>query len=257
MMSPHGSRTLSVVTACLPSASEHLRACADSVSRLRSDLPDIDVDWILALDGPGDVNVPQAVDQLIRLPVRRGVSTARNIALGATRGDYLANLDADDEIVAPGVAAALRELGDTSLGWVACNRLLTTGERTFHWHGRREWPVGSVAAEWSAPMAFHSNTLIARTELVRRVGGWPGLAACEDLALALRLGEVAHGRSVEDVLIRYRAWELQATKSSTFVQEQTQAYAYIESMINALRDSLGRPAISSPPPMGGKGAQPV
>jgi len=139
---------------------------------------------------------------------------------------------------------------------VAGNRLLITGERTAHWHERREWDAGAVAAEWSAPMAFHANTLVTRTPLVRRLGGWPGLGACEDLLLALRLGEISAGASMRNVLVEYRAWAGQTTRDPTFRTEQLHAYTFIEGSVNELRHARGRPPVAHPEPLGGLGSLP-
>lgn len=251
-------RGVSIVTACLPTASDHLAACAASVAAARAELRDITVEWVVAIDGPGTVRGTEQADLVITLPERRGVSVARNYAFAETTHDFTVVLDGDDEVVAHGIDAAVRRLvDDPSLGWVAANRLLTTGEKTVHWHGERRWERGDVAAEWSAPMAFHSNTLVTRSDLIREAGGWPALSACEDLFLALKLGEIAPGLSIEDVLIRYRAWEGQATRADGFRQEQTLAYGFIESSMNTTRRLLGRPPITSPEPLSGLGSVPV
>lgn len=247
--------SISIVTACLPAAAEHLHVAARSVHRLREELAERRIEWVLVLDGPGDVDIPATTDRVVRLPTRRGVAAARNYALSVVSSELTVCLDADDQIEPAGAAAAAAVLEtDPTLGWVAANRLLVTGEKTFHWHGARAWPPGSVAAEWSAPMAFHANTLMVRTALVRRVGGWPALGACEDLLLALRLGEESPGASIEEVLILYRAWEGQTTRAPGFREEQALAYDFIEQSVNAGRAYRGRAPVRHPEPLGGQGS---
>lgn len=247
---------VSVVTACLPTASDHLREAAESVGAVRA--RGVDVEWILVLDGPETVTPPEAASVVLTLPRRRGVAAARNYGLSAARAPFLACLDADDELVAEGVLAGLQRLRtDDTVGWVAANRILTTGERTIHWHGARAWAPGEVASEWSTPMAFHANTLVVRRALVEALGGWAGLGACEDLMLSLRLGEVSAGASIPEVLIRYRAWEGQTTRHPSFRDEQLLAYRFIEACLNSERAERGRPPVTHPEPRGGWGAEPA
>jgi glycosyltransferase involved in cell wall biosynthesis len=246
---------VSVITACLPKAFDYLAAAAESIERARAQ---VSLEWILVLDGPTDEAVPGKPDHLIVMPRQRGVSVARNFGLAKASSSLLTNLDGDDEIDPKGLTAGIKALEEnTALGWVALNRLLTTGEQTVHWHGPKEWEAGEVAETWSAPMAFHSNTLVMRTSEVKKVGGWPALPACQDLALCLLLSERMPGASLEDVLIRYRSWDGQNTASSTFRTEQALAYSYIEDVVSFVRADYGREAVKAPMALGGLGAKPL
>ncbi|WP_165817912.1 glycosyltransferase [Microbacterium sp. Gd 4-13] len=250
--------TVTVLTPCLPSKADHLEACANSVQRAKDALPALDIEWVLVFDGPGEALAPSVADTVLRVPHQRGVSAARNYGLGASAGSVVIPLDSDDEIDPSGLERAVALLeSEADLGWIACNRLLTTGERTFHWHGDRAWEPGQVAAEWSAPMQFHANTLVLRTSLITQIGGWPALGACEDLFLALRLGEISRGASISDVLVHYRAWPGQATRAASFRTEQSLAYDFIERSINDARRLSMRHPIESPRPLGGLGSVPV
>jgi hypothetical protein len=249
------SPRVSVITACLPKAADYLHEAATSIEKARDE---IDLEWILVLDGPTDEPIPGKPDQLIVMPRQRGVSVARNFGLAKASSPLLTNLDGDDEIDSSGLLAGVEALEhDEALGWVALNRLLTTGEMTVHWHGPKNWKIGEVAETWSAPMAFHSNTLVMRTSEVKKVGGWPALPACQDLALCLLLSERMAGASLSDVLIRYRAWEGQNTASETFRIEQSLAYSYIEDVVTSVRSECGRGVIKGPIPLGGLGAKPL
>lgn len=246
---------VSIITACLPTTSPYLAQAAESIERAREY---VDLEWILVLDGPGGEEPPSNADQLLVMPRQRGVSVARNFGLAKASAPLLTNLDGDDEIDSTGLEAGVAALeNDERVGWVALNRLLTSGERTIHWHGPKSWEIGEVAETWSAPMAFHSNTLIMRTTEVKTVGGWPALPACQDLALCLLISERMPGASLEDVLIRYRSWEGQNTASETFRAEQSLAYGYIEEVISLLRAECGRGPVAAPKPLGGLGAKPL
>lgn len=250
--------SVTIITACLATSADYIKECEASVNRLKN-VTSLNIQWVLVWDGAvNGAPVETTADVVLVLRKQRGVATARNIALTAATGEYLINLDGDDEIDMAGVEEAIKVLEEeTELGWVAANRVLTTGEKTVHWHGERDWEVGSVASEWSAPMAFHSNTCVMRTNLIRLVGGWGALGPCQDLFLTLKLSEISPGRSIESILIRYRSWDLQATKGATFREEQLLSYQFIEQSINAIRASYGRATISHPVPLGGLGANPV
>lgn len=246
---------VSVITACLPSAADHLEKAAESIREAKEHL---DLEWLLVFDGPGEVEAPLGADRVITMPRQRGVSVARNFALSYSSSPLLTNLDADDELAWEGLLAAVERLEENpQLGWLALNRVLTDGSKTVHWHGQRSWALGEVAETWSAPMAFHSNTLLMRTAHVKRVGGWPALPACQDLGLCLLLSELSPGESMGQVLIRYRAWEGQNTASASFREEQAHAYKFIEESISLVRLEQGRLPILAPVPLGGLGSKAV
>ena len=239
---------ISILTACLPERAEHLAAAATSVATVRAELSPLTVEWVVALDGPGDADT-SAADKVVRLPRRGGVSAARNAALRVAEGDLVTPLDADDMLDATGVLAAERALRRDDHGWVGANRImLGSGRRTAHWHGPREWEAGEYAASWTSPSAFHPNSFVARRDLVLRCGGWPALTTNEDLLLVLRLSEEAAGRSIEEVLTHYRVWSGQVTTTGTYAHEKADAFLYIEQVINAVRARAGRPQVDRPSP---------
>ncbi len=236
----------SVVTACLPTRADYLGNAARSVDQARLRIAPLRLEWIIAVDGPGAIDVSGA-DQAVVLPRPGGISIARNAALALAGGDLVVPLDADDELEAGALIRADLMLEDHCLEWVAGNRVLVdSGAATPHWHGERIWVPGELAENWTAPFAFHPNSLIARTETVLALGGWPALAVNEDLLLALNLSEVGPGVSISEVLTGYRVWPGQEVSAETYPRLKEAAFIYIERSINERRKKLGRARVKRP-----------
>lgn len=229
---------------------------AASIADARSRIEPLRLEWVVAIDGPGTVDV-DAADVVVRLPARSGISIARNAALAAATGDLVVPLDADDVLVADGLMRASEEIEESGVGWVAPNRVLHhSDEPTAHWHSERVWKVGELASSWSAPLAFHPNSIVARRDLVLLCGGWPALAANEDLLLAMLLSEHSIGRSVPEVLTRYRVWEGQEVSSDMYPVLKEAVFGFIEQALNAARLNAGRSQIKRPEAGGAHGTLP-
>ena len=72
---------------------------------------------------------------LLRLPTTRGVSAARNLALDAARGEWLAFVDADDRLLPGGLAALVRAAREQDALMVRGQQVATDGTR--------RWIVGA------------------------------------------------------------------------------------------------------------------
>ncbi|AZI56805.1 glycosyltransferase [Nakamurella antarctica] len=249
-----GTCQFSVLTACLPERSVYLNEAAASVARARELVSPNELEWIIAVDGPGDLPDVTAQARVVRIERRSGISAARNAALAFARGDLIAPLDADDTLVADGLLEAQEALLNDHLGWIACNRvLLSTQGKTGHWHGRRTWQPGGLAESWSAPFAFHPNSIVVRRDLILRCGGWPALATNEDLFLAMLLSERAAGLSIEAVLTRYRVWDGQEVSSPSYPATKRIAFRFIEASLNSIRREFDRDPVTHPRPGGAYG----
>lgn len=257
-MLPVGSSgcRFAVVTACLPDRSQHLADAANSVERARLAIAPLELEWIVAVDGPGELRSEADPDVVVQLAARGGISVARNAALSRARGELIVPLDADDVLIADGLLEAHASLLDPAIGWVGANRvLLESGNRTAHWHGLRPWRPGEVAEHWTAPLAFHPNSFVARRDLILSCGGWPALAANEDLFLVMMMSERAAGVSIEQILTAYRAWEGQEVSSPSYPAIKQAAFVFIEQSLNAVRHGYGRDPVRHPVPGGAHGLQ--
>lgn len=117
--------------------------------------------------------------------------------------------------------------------------------------GPQAFAPGELAEHWKAPFMFHPNSFIASTALVRRCGGWPGIATGEDLALVLRMSEEMGGEVLPAVLTRYRVWDKQEVAHSSYASTKKKAFGYIETVINAVRLWHGRSLVHAPSNPGG------
>ncbi len=100
--------------------------------------------------------------QLLRLPVNRGPSAARNLALSHVRGTWVALLDADDSF-APHRLATLVTLGEENHAEMVSDNLLLCAEN----RGTPPTPLIPYAA-WPAPRRLSAAEFVARNIAGRR-----------------------------------------------------------------------------------------
>ena len=137
----------------------------------------------------------------------QGVSSARNIGLFLSRGDWLLFLDSDD-LIAPTFLASLREAVDrepeAAGAYCAFRRITPTGEFTPHsWNCDVERAPFSVFAR-SPGLAIHC-VLIDRRLVAQLDGFDPSLRTCEDWDLWQRIARTgARFVGVDEPLAFYR-----------------------------------------------------
>lgn len=197
------------VTVLMPvfNAAKHLRQSLESVLRQRF----CDFELLVIDDGSSDSSAEILAAygdpriRVLRNEKNLGLVATLNRGLEEARGDWIARQDADD-ISAPGRLAAQMAFvrGNPAVPLVGSDALLidATGR------SRGRWRTGGHAdlVAWDlcfrAPFA-HSSALFRRS-IVRRIGGYRDLRACEDLDLWGRIAADFPVVTLRQALVKYR-----------------------------------------------------
>ncbi len=131
------------------------------------------------------------------LPERQNAAVtpaARNYALDKVKTEYLAPLDADDRWLSGGIDRLRREFDQRKLAaalgdvqrfgpeWVPLEESSTLGE----W-GDQYLSADTIGRFSYGALPWAFSPMVARSEAVRAVGGWPGLCMGEDRDLLLAI----------------------------------------------------------------------
>src|SRR5262245_56984002 len=157
-----------------------------------------DLEVIVVDDGSAEpVNLPEQPRlSLIRLPVSRGPSAARNVGARAARGQWIAHLDDDDQLLPHYAEVSLNALAQTTLPKpvAALSALEVVNERgeVFQTHVPPTLPRGSHFGLETIDhrLSFWSKaTLVVEREVLVGIGGFDeSLTSLEYTEMFLRLG---------------------------------------------------------------------
>lgn len=238
---------LSIVTPVFRPDAEFFADCAESVASTVERLAGIcEVEWVIECDGgapgidvPSWANVDLHVEQLRPGPTR-------SLALRRASGDLVMTLDCDDMLL--DIVSLIEVLASRpEVGWVAASTvdLVTTGLMRAR---RPPWdegplPAGAVLDYWVNNDAFPfqgSGAFIARTDLVRAVGGWPNVMYADDALLAVAVSETAAGWFDPGPVHVYRRHDQQVTATADWAATREARIAETRAMFLA-----GRPGVTA------------
>ncbi len=163
--------------------------------------------------GAEDVSWVVELDPRIRLVRERpgGVSVARNHGIAASRGQFVAFIDQDDQWRTEKLGSQTEAIERSELAFSYSQFDLLfdgTGERR-RGYGREVQYLDVIRGE----MGVLLSSLLVRRSALDRVGGFhPLLRMQQDLDLTLRLLRDGPGSYLEDPLVTYRLHELNASK---------------------------------------------
>lgn len=139
---------------------------------------------------------------------RPGASAARNRGLDAVDTDLVYFFDSDDEMLPDLLEKAIEAIGDAELVYWKAEIITLSGQRR-----SKAFYTDSLLRRQFYNSVLSTQAFLARTELVRRVGGWNEQAAVwNDWELGLRIAMARPRRAVvPEVLVRIHAQEKSIT----------------------------------------------
>jgi O-antigen biosynthesis protein len=199
---------ISVITPVYNIASKWLRAAVASVQSQSY------LHWELCICDDGSTNAETITAlsefersdtriRVVRNATNKGIADATNAALALARGDFVAFLDNDDELVPHALEICVQELNDD-----ATIDILYSDEDKIAANGSYEEPF--YKPDWSPRLLrevmYIGHLLVVRRALIEENGGLDGTYdGVQDFELALRLSERARSvRHVRQILYHWR-----------------------------------------------------
>ena len=180
------------------------RAVADALRQ-----QDVDLEVVVVDDGSSDPDAVGGLDgldprlRLVRHDRKRGVAAARNTGIREARGRWLAFLDDDDRWAPHKLRVQLRIAGEHDAAWVYAGALTIDADSRILFATKPE--EATDMKERANPVPGGCSNVIARADLVRRVGGFDEeLALIADWDLWIRLADSAPPALCDELLVAYR-----------------------------------------------------
>lgn len=211
-------------------------------------LPDgWEFEWVVQEDGT-DPELRQMLpddDRVVydAVGMQLGSATTRNLALARARGEIVQVLDGDDTLV-PGALEVLCEalLDHPKATWAAGRATDLLPDRTrMHFPDLLEPGLvnpGEVVARWregGGTFPFHPAGAMARTDVVRAIGGWAALPQSSDQLLFAAMSEMFHGVYVNQETLLFRKWHKQQSNHPQRAELRRLIRYVVRQRITALR----------------------
>jgi len=141
---------------------------------------------------------------------RGGVSSARNLGVSNSRGEYIAFVDADDTWVSTKLEKQLDKFRqDTEIGLVHCGvRRIDTATGEINWFemsGAEGWVIDDLVLYQGPQIMGPGSTIVVRRDVFEDVGGYDqNLTHGEDWEFCVRVAKKYKIGFVEEALVNYR-----------------------------------------------------
>jgi hypothetical protein len=171
--------------------------------------------WVLCIDGDHGRYLPEVLKRDPRVTSMRagrqvGAAAARNLALGLADGYWVTSADDDDRLPRGSLDVRLAAAAKHRVGWVGGLLADLHDDELVTWDcpaPRGRLAAGDLWRAWRAAEAafpLGPTTLLVRTELMRRVGGWQGLPQGEDFGMVMAVSGATGGWMLDEVVYHYR-----------------------------------------------------
>jgi glycosyltransferase involved in cell wall biosynthesis len=170
---------------------------------------DVELEVVVVDDASGDETAAKLRElrdprvRVVRNDERRGASAARNTGIGAARSEWLAFLDDDDLWAPTKLRRQLDAAAAASAGWAYAGSIVIDGRGRPLQLEAVPAPSGlALALGRSNVVPSPDSNVVARTELVRRVGGFDqSLTNFEDWDFLIRLAGSSCAAACPEVLL--------------------------------------------------------
>lgn len=245
---------ISIITAVLPSHADFLDQAAKSVEETAAELFarhawNWQLEWVVVVDGPGALDVPVLTEVpsiTQRSSSREGATAARNRALAVARGDWIFQLDGDDEL-RPAAFADLVDLvaETTGAGGTYEDCTWFAGQNTDRDGVPRPpnanspditvYDAGALISPWEAIEPFFTSNILVRRDVVLRCGGWPSARAFESRHLLLTVNQTERGVATPYGTLHYRRWDGQTIADPAVARLTVIQNEFLCAVLNARR----------------------
>ncbi len=173
----------------------------------------------------------------------RGGNHARNVGILASRGEYIAFLDDDDEWLPTKIEKQVEAMRDQSVGFVYCGIIR---EKNFDPTTRTVVPLveskfkdGDISKDVLVRIIATTSTIMIRKSILDKVGLFDEeLKFWQEYELSIRVLQKTKAKCIRDNLILYRIIDRDRNRLSNKIAGWEEAVEYIERKHKALFSAL-------------------